>query len=548
MKDFACFFVFLFSFFSFSLSAQQNDGLNMTELYHHDVAGQEYKDCWGYVADDGREYAIIGTRVRIYFYDITDPENTVLVEQFYHNSVPGLSMNNTNWRDFKTYGDKAYAAAGSGSEGLLVFDLSGLPDTVILEEQNTSFFGFSHSIFIDTLSGFLYTAGANVQSNGTRILDLNDDPITQEASVALSGGYIHDIHVRDGLAYCFSDTDGMYVYDFSTNPSSPTYLGNLSGYVGAGYNHSGWLTDSGDHIVFCDETTGTKVKICDVTDPANLTNLSITDQFYSVDPVSSTLAHNPFVKGDFAYVSYYDDGVYVFDISDPTDVTIHAYYDTNPTNSGYGCWGVWPYFPSGSIIATDGTDGFYVMQLGEPPLPVELSRFEAMPEDNKVRLEWTTASEENSAYFEIERSTDGIDFEVIGKVEAMGRSTEKVEYLTYDDAPFKGDNYYRLKQVDLDGKFEYSEIVSVFFSTALVEVYPTFINAEQTLNVLFSESISDLQFSLYNIQGQLLASHLLSGNEGEEMQLPIGDLANGTYILHVYNNAQQMTQRVVVAK
>ena len=547
MKNVTYFFVLLFSAFSIHLSAQ-NDGDNMTELFHIDGTSTNYNDCWGYVDDDGNEFAIVGTRTHIAFYDITDPENTVLVDEFTNNSEPGLSMGSTTWRDFKTFEDKAYAAAGSGTEGLLVFDLSDLPNSVIFEDQITTFFNYSHSIFIDTLSGFLYTAGANVQNNGTRILNLNNDPITQEASVALAGGYIHDIHVRDGLAYCFSETDGFYVYDFSDDPDNPTYLGALNDYNGSGYCHSGWLTESGDHLVFCDETVGTKVKICDVTDPGGLDPNSITNQFYSSDPVSSTEAHNPFIKGDYAYVSYYDDGVYVFDISDPTNVTTHAYYDTNPGNSGYGCWGVYPFFPSGSIIATDGVFGFYVMQLGDAPLPVELSRFEATTESENVRLDWTTVSEEESDYFEIERSNDGNDFEMIGKLEAQGRSSEKIDYHTYDEMPYKGFNYYRLKQVDQDGKFEYSEVVSVYFSVTLFEVYPTFINTDESLKVLFSETVSDMQFNLYNVQGQLIQSALLSGSQGEELNIPITNLPNGTYALHAFDGNQEVTKRVVVAR
>ncbi len=544
MKEIKYSIVLLISIFHLSLFAQ-NDGDNMTELYHHDVSGQTYNDCWGYVDDAGNEYAIVGTRTRIYFYDITDPENTVLIDEFYNGSETGLTMASSTWRDFKTYEDKAYAVSGSGTEGLIIFDLSDLPNSVIFEEQTASFFNYSHSIFIDTLNGFLYTAGANVQNNGTRILDLNTDPITIEGNASLSGGYIHDIHVRDGLAYCFSGNDGMYVYDFSADPDSPDYLGDLTGYSGNGYNHSGWLTDSGDHIIFCDETVSREVKMCDVTDHGNM---AITDQFHSNGSVSGTIAHNPFVKGDYVYVSYYNDGVYVYDITDPTDVTTHAYYDTNPGDVGGGCWGVYPYFPSGSIIATDIALGFYVLQLENGSLPVELSSFDAISEEEKVKLEWTTISEKNSAFFEVERSSDGLEFESIAKLDGQGNSEELINYLTYDESPLKGNNYYRLKQIDQDGKFEYSEIRNVYFGVGIVEVFPSYIGKEQSLKVLFTETISDMRFDLYTVQGQLLKSYLRSGVQGEELSLRLEDVQNGTYVLHASNEYQEVTKRIVIAR
>ncbi|MCP4125089.1 MAG: T9SS type A sorting domain-containing protein [Bacteroidetes bacterium] len=94
------------------------------------------------------------------------------------------------------------------------------------------------------------------------------------------------------------------------------------------------------------------------------------------------------------------------------------------------------------------------------PLPVELLNFRVAEKSDKLVLSWQTASEQNSDYFDIEHSTDAKSFSVIGKVKAQGTSYVTHHYSYRHLSPVKGINYYRLRQVDLDRKFEYSHIVS----------------------------------------------------------------------------------------
>ena len=81
------------------------------------------------------------------------------------------------------------------------------------------------------------------------------------------------------------------------------------------------------------------------------------------------MAHNPFIIGDLVYVSYYEDGVQVFDISDPMAPQQVAYFDTWLDNTEYnttqGCWGVYPFLPSGRIIASDSSNGLFLLELDE---------------------------------------------------------------------------------------------------------------------------------------------------------------------------------------
>ena len=98
------------------------------------------------------------------------------------------------------------------------------------------------------------------------------------------------------------------------------------------------------------------------------------------------------------------------------------------------------------------------------PLPVELVSFKAEKAENAVKVTWSTASEKNNAYFVIERSADGKNFTAAGQVEGNGTTSAAKNYAFLDKNPLNNVSYYRLKQVDLDGAFEYSQIVKVMFS------------------------------------------------------------------------------------
>ncbi|MGA0557875.1 hypothetical protein ACO2Q8_14555 [Larkinella sp. VNQ87] len=96
-----------------------------------------------------------------------------------------------------------------------------------------------------------------------------------------------------------------------------------------------------------------------------------------------------------------------------------------------------------------------------PALPVRLASFSGKRVENQVRLGWQTTFESNSAYFVVERSTDAKAFEALGRVVSLGFSESLQQYGFTDEAPVLGTNYYRLRQVDQDGRFAYSKIIGV---------------------------------------------------------------------------------------
>jgi hypothetical protein len=174
-------------------------------------------------------------------------------------------------------------------------------------------------------------------------------------------------------------------------------------------------------------------------------------------------------------------------------------------------------------------------------LPVELVSFKAQHHSNGVNLAWVTASEKDNSGFEIEVSSDGKTFRKIGFVESkVGTTSIKQQYSFVDTKAASGTRYYRLKQIDFDGQFEYSKIVAISTTgeVGASAVYPTLATTQVTVKLA-----SEGEVAVMDITGKQVA--LVQNFTERELVLPVQHLKNGTYFVTVISGQQKETFRFV---
>ncbi|PHN07601.1 T9SS type A sorting domain-containing protein [Flavilitoribacter nigricans] len=176
-------------------------------------------------------------------------------------------------------------------------------------------------------------------------------------------------------------------------------------------------------------------------------------------------------------------------------------------------------------------------------LPVELTAFQGAAREDMIELNWSTATELNNDYFEIEHSKDGFSFNTVGKIKGAGTTTEEVQYQFLHRQPVSGTNYYRLRQVDYDGKFEYSDLIAVEMELrdGGVKVYPN--PTVDRAVIQLDERPERVEILLTNILGQRIDLIPRVNDLGWEINL--GELQAGIYLLRVEANGKTITKQIV---
>ena len=357
---------------------------NITLLSHWDTVSTiaepiyniRYNSVWGWKdPQDNKEYAILGSTDGTYFIDVTIPTAPV-VKDF----VVG-PRDSCIWREYKTYQNYLYMVSddqvkGNNRNALQIIDLSPLPDSVHVVYDADTLIVRSHTVMIDgdkMYCGYVHYDKTNfgnyysmaVYSLANPVLPVFLRSLNQDDP---SIGVVHDMFCRNDTVYASCGNSGLYIYKLTaSNTFSP--MGSVTNYEpGGAYNHSVALTQNGKAVIFCDEQPpNLKVKSLDVS---NFSNLTIVDKFQSYAGTTAT-PHNIFIRegnNSRVTIAYYQDGVQIFDISNPASVTRTGFFDCAPTNcpacpnpNYSGCWGTYVDLPSGIILASDMQDGLFVL-------------------------------------------------------------------------------------------------------------------------------------------------------------------------------------------
>ena len=352
-------------------------------------------DIWGhYDLNDGREYALMGLRNGTAVVDITTPDDPQVISR-----IPGQD---TTWRDIKVlqqfsasegvWKSYAYVTADNASVGLQIIDLNELPVRATLASTDTTDIS-AHNIYLSNvdystgvplpgLQPFLHLAGSNRNGGSFNTFALTNpidpEPVYRNASNARAN-YSHDVasmavfderkdsQCTNASDYCeilfdFNEND-VRLWD-KTNNQAPVELSRTS-YPLASYVHSGWWSedklvmsvhDELDEQSYGINTTLRFFDISDFTQPVLLS--TYTGPTRAID-------HNGFVRGNRYYMSNYERGLTVLDISNPATPTDAGFFDTYPVSNlpaFNGAWGTYPFLPSGLILVSDINSGLYVVR------------------------------------------------------------------------------------------------------------------------------------------------------------------------------------------
>ena len=326
-----------------------------------------FSDVEGF-AKDGREYAIVGSTMGTHIIDLST--ESAIEELFF---LPGAYGGGVTHRDYHVDGDLLFAVCDQGSSTLQCFNLSGLPDTVETIYDNDEWIRTAHNVFVDSVTKKLYACSMARSgfSSPLLVLDISDPSAPVELvnlDPWISG--CHDVFAHNDTVW----VNGGGVVTVLDVTEDPMLIGLIDEYPYQGGNHSGWWIPEDDVYVFADETHGSPLKVVDTSDLQDMQIIGL----LSSETAPDAIAHNLMVRDGLVFVSYYHDGLQVFDIHDPANPQRVAYYDTYEPNShaGYaGAWGVHSALPSGRILISDVQSGLFVLQ----PEPDEIAFCPSQP-------------------------------------------------------------------------------------------------------------------------------------------------------------------------
>jgi len=522
----------IFLLFSISYAFGQEQ-LNLELVGHFPYSDIEsdakLNDIWGYVDEQGDEYALVGLRpgVSIVALDRGDSLEEII-------RIPGPY---STWRDLKTYGNYAFvvhdAISFGSSQGLLVIDLSDIENNNITYEE---FFlpGYTraHNIYIDE-NGIAYLTGSNVKKGGALMLDVtNPDSITFVGNY--DDYYLHDCVTRGDTMWGGAIYLGALVAVDVSDKMNPRELGFA--YTPNLFTHNCWFSKDGKTIFTTDEKTDSYIASYDVSDIENIKSLDKIQSFFS----DLTIPHNTHVYNEFLVNSYYRDGLQIVDAQYPDNLIDVGHYDTSPLEGdGFnGAWGAYPFLPSKRILVSDMEGGLMVFKPNytrasylhinvisdETGLPLPGTKIVLNGVEEIVQIDGTLKTGQ---------AVPG-NYDVVCSLEDYATQTKQVKLETgkIEEITIRMTEYIAsIDEINLNTIFFGPNPVSdEFYLWSDVPVY----------------GIYDITF--YDLTGRVVQQYKINQLQKEKNILNVSNLGTGHYIVEMYERKSQKSIRQKIVK
>jgi choice-of-anchor B domain-containing protein len=384
-------------------------------LSHAEIGGGTGNDIWGWTdPETGREYALVGRSTGTAFVDISNPSQPIYV-----GDLPAHTLAST-WRGIKVFANHAFVVSEAVDHGMQVFDLTQLrnvtaPPVTFSETAHYAGFGSTHTLALNTRTGFAYAVGTRTCEGGLHVVDVRTPAAPRTAGCFSFDGYTHetqcviyqgpDTVYREREICLNSNEDTLTIVD-ATDKLEQVQL-SRTGYGGSAYTHQGWLTDDQRFFLVNDEGDEqafrhrTRTWIWDVSD----LDAPVLMTYY--DGPTPSIDHNLYVRGTLVYESNYRSGLRVLDASEIAHGTLRelAFFDIYPADDNpnfNGAWTSYPFFSSGTVIVNGIEQGLFAL------------RPRVTPSDLRSGLSITlsgpgTASVNEDATFVVRVANDGPD-------------------------------------------------------------------------------------------------------------------------------------------
>lgn len=367
----------------------------------------------------------------VFIFDVSNPDAPTLSS--WYNPTPNLQF-----LEAIVIGNRGYFGSGS-SDGVHIVDLTNPASPVLLGKVNTSNGGYNtiHEMMVFDHGGarYLLENSNSTANRNLRIFNVTNPavPVLRWDFPSSDGGWVHAMHIRGNRMYLsgFVSSSRVDIYDITNlGTQAPALLGSVA--VGGNNNHSAWTNETGEYLYSARELSNGDLRVYDVRNPAQpLLVRTLTAADLNLNAITP---HNPVVMGNKLYVAWYQAGVQVFDITDPTNPIRSGQYDTYqpefapseeelkildnadpwdimcgaanlqnalPTSYG-GNWAVFPFLGENKVLLGDLASGLFVVDVTQATAPLKnvVADFDG---DRRTDLSvWTSMS----GNWQIERSSD----------------------------------------------------------------------------------------------------------------------------------------------